>query len=419
MALNARNMATIKSVAKKSDEKSQLLSFKIIKDEFLHDYPRNNEDVSYTEDIEMSIEQNGFTDPLEVTDFGMEDGNFMIVSGHRRRRGGRKKNMKEFPCIIKHFESEQQVYNYVLMSNSQRDSAKDPLLYCKRYKMHEEYLAESGFSGSMIEEVGRRLGLSPQQAERYSRFNRIIMPFWDLVRDEKVGMSSLLPLAVLTEEQQMELYDILVKCIENGLEPTRTRCKNIIDRYKDGVRGYDELVKDKSNNFMNAPVGVSVMSDINTEPSETKEKQEDALRNGEINYDTSHREGLYEEADRFKDEKLTAEDMEAINRTLENERREKNKEKSDDEVRYERGAKLQNNLSHNLSALNKGYYDFRDKEEKGQFLDLLGNVIEQVSNEIFDFSTDDEVHNQCVALIEKNYELLTRICKQLKETNNQ
>lgn len=418
MGLNAKNMATIKSVAKKSDEKSQLLSFKQIDDEMLHDYPRNNEDVSYTEDIEMSIEQNGFTDPIEVTDFGMEDGHFMIVSGHRRRRAGRKKNMKKFPCIIKHFESEQQVYNYVLMSNAQRDSAKDPLLYCKRYKMHEEYLAESGFKGSVIEEVAGRLGLSPQQAERYSRFNRIIMPYWDLVRDEKVGMSSLLPLAVLTEEHQKELYDVLVKCIENGIEPTRTRCKNIIERYKDGVRGYDELVKDKNTGFMNSHLGISVMSDINIEPTETKEVQEEALRNGEINYDTSHREGLYEEADRFKDEKLTAEDMDAINRAIENERNESKKEKTDDEVRYERGDKLQKNLSHNLATLNKGYYDFRDKKEKGEFLDLLGNVIEQVSNELFDLSTDDEVHNQCVALLEKNNELLTKICKQLKEVNN-
>ena len=411
MAINAKNLATIKNVAKKSDEKSQILSLKWIEDKFLLDYPRNNEDTSYTEDIELSIQQNGFTDPIEVTDFGMEDGFFMIVSGHRRRCAGRKQKMDKFPCIIKHFESEQEVYNYVLLSNSQRDSAKDPLLYCKRYKMHEEYLKESGFKGSVINEVAKRLGLSPQHAERYSRFNRVIMPYWELVRNEKVGMSSLLPLAVLEEEQQKELYDVIVKCIEEGIEPTRTRCKAIIDRYKEGVRGFDGLVNGEVKTDEKGKLGIAVIGNINIEPGETPDKQEDALRNGEINYDTSHREGLYAEAERYKDEKLTEEDMAAIDKAVKNE--ENNKARTEEEVRYEKGEKLQKNLSQSLLALNKGYYDFRDKKEKGEFIDLLGSVVEQVSNEIYDLSTDKEIHAKCVELLKKNQSLLARICKDI------
>ena len=42
MALNVKNLNTIKNVAKKSDEKSQILSLKIIDNENLIDYPRNN-----------------------------------------------------------------------------------------------------------------------------------------------------------------------------------------------------------------------------------------------------------------------------------------------------------------------------------------------------------------------------------------
>ena len=134
MALNVKNLNTIKNVAKKSDEKSQILSLKIIDNENLIDYPRNNEDVTQTEDIQIAIRENGFSDPIEVTDYGMEPDKYMIVSGHRRRCAGVKEGMTKFPCIIRHFENEQNIYNYVLMSNSHRDSAKDPLLYCKRYK---------------------------------------------------------------------------------------------------------------------------------------------------------------------------------------------------------------------------------------------------------------------------------------------
>ena len=218
MALNVKNLNTIKNVAKKSDEKSQILSLKIIDNENLIDYPRNNEDVTQTEDIQIAIRENGFSDPIEVTDYGMEPDKYMIVSGHRRRCAGVKEGMTKFPCIIRHFENEQNIYNYVLMSNSHRDSAKDPLLYCKRYKMHEEYLKESGFKGSIINEVAKRIGISPQQAERYNRFNKIIAPCWDLVRLEEVGMSSLLPMATLTQEEQMEVYEVIVQCIQNGIE---------------------------------------------------------------------------------------------------------------------------------------------------------------------------------------------------------
>ena len=66
MALNVKNLNTIKNVAKKSDEKSQILSLKIIDNENLIDYPRNNEDVTQTEDIQIAIRENGFSDPIEV-----------------------------------------------------------------------------------------------------------------------------------------------------------------------------------------------------------------------------------------------------------------------------------------------------------------------------------------------------------------
>lgn len=413
--LNAKNIGAIKDVAKKSDDKSQILSLKIIDNANLVDYPRNNEDVSQTEDLELSIKQNGFTDPIEVTDFNMENGKYMIVSGHRRRCAGVKCNMDKFPCIIRHFNNEQEVYNYVLLSNSQRDSVKDPLLYCRRYKMHEQYLRESGFKGSIINEVAKRIGLSSQQAERYDRFNRIISPCWDLVRDEKIGMSSLLPMAVLSEAEQNDIYNVVEKCIENGIEPTRDRCKKIIDRYKNGVRGYDELVREEPavpvNNAMNPPMmGVSVMSDINTEPTETKEKtdeQDEPLRNNEVNYDASHREGVDDEADRYKDEKLTQEDLDAINKAIENEK----KDKSEEEIRFEKGEKLQKTLSQSLIILGKGYYDFRNESEKDDFITLLGNIIEQGINELYDFSADEKINSKCVELLKRNNEMIEKICK--------
>ena len=104
---------------------------------------------------------------------------------------GRKTGLKKFPCILRHFGSDAEVHNYVLFSNAQRDSAKDPLLFAKRYKMHEEYLKESGFKGSIREEIAGRLGLKPAQADRYNQMNKVILPVWDMIREGTVGMSSI------------------------------------------------------------------------------------------------------------------------------------------------------------------------------------------------------------------------------------
>lgn len=122
--------------------------------------------------------------------------------------------------------------NYVLLSNSQRDSAKDPLLYCRRYRLHEKHLKSMNFKGSMREEIAKRLGVSTQQADRYNQMNKIVSPVWDLVREGIVGMSSVLPMAVLAHEEQHEILTILKKAVDDGVGLTRGKVKQIIEDYK-------------------------------------------------------------------------------------------------------------------------------------------------------------------------------------------
>ena len=219
-------------VAKTSIKNTNVTLVILIENSALADCPNNGEDISYTSDIEKSISELGFTDPIEVTDFGMPDGKYMIVSGHRRRAAGVKCGMHLFPCIVKPFEDENEVWNYVLLSNSQRDSSKDPLLYCSRYKLHEQHLKSINFQGSIREEIAKRLGISVQQADRYNQMNKIILPVWDLVRKDIVGMSSVLPMAVLNPDEQQEVLEIFKKNIAGKTELTREKVKEIIENYK-------------------------------------------------------------------------------------------------------------------------------------------------------------------------------------------
>ena len=76
----AGSMKQINAVAKASGEKANIVQVKLIADENLFDFEKNGEDITHTEDLEVSMQENGFTDPIEVTDFGMEAGKYTIVS---------------------------------------------------------------------------------------------------------------------------------------------------------------------------------------------------------------------------------------------------------------------------------------------------------------------------------------------------
>lgn len=369
----ANSVSKIKEVAKASEEKANVIQVKMISNEKLVNYQRNNEDVSNTEDLELSMKQNGFTDPIEVTTFGMEEGKYLIVSGHRRRVAGNKVKITTFPCIIKTFKSEADVYNYVLLANSQRDSSKDPLLYCKRYKMHEEYLKESGFKGSVREEIAKRLGISTQQADRYNQFNKVILPVWDMVREDKVGMSSVLPMAQYTTEQQEEIVAIFEDCLVNGENLTRETCKKLIDGYKDGKRSYLEIMQLDFGNSMNPPVsgaGVSVIN-VNPEPSEKPETSHN--RNDEINYDYSHREGLGG-AEPYKDERLTEEDKEVIEKAGNGKPDKPEKPQlTEEEKKLANGDKVSSLLGKLESVLND-FYEFKDNDTALTVMNTMSSV---------------------------------------------
>ena len=244
MAKNFQKAGSIKvfsEVAKVEKEKAQVISILNIRSEDLIDNPRNGEDISYTQDLEESIAQIGFTDPLEVTDFEMDQGKYMILAGHRRRMAGTKMGIDVFPCIVRHFKNKDEVQNYTLMSNSQRDSAKDPFLFSKRYKMHEQYLKDIGFKGSKREEIAKRLGLSIQQADRYNTMNKIILPVWDMVRAEIVGMSSVQSMATYSPDEQEEIVRIMQEALNVGKTLTRDRMKEIVSGYKNGKRTWGEI----------------------------------------------------------------------------------------------------------------------------------------------------------------------------------
>lgn len=232
----------IEKVKKISAEKAQLPIIRIIDNENLVDNPYNKEDISFTDDLVESIKTIGFIDSIDVTDFNMEDGKYMILSGHRRRAAGVKAGVASFPCVIRHFDSEDYMKDFLLLANNYRNTDQDPLLMCKRFQSWKARLTEQGVK-NYTSEAAKKLGLSDSQASRYDAFGRIIPEVQDLVARNICGMSAVVKMAQLSEQEQGEIYNILVDASDKGNNHlSRETVNSIIKGYtEDGKNTWAEI----------------------------------------------------------------------------------------------------------------------------------------------------------------------------------
>ena len=349
MAKNFGNAGSMKAVAnakKVEQEKAQVVALQNISNDNLIDNPKNGEDISFTADLEESMKQNGFTDPMEVTDFGMDNGKYMILSGHRRRMAGVKVFGKEFffPCIVRHFDNAEQVQNYTLMANAQRDSAKDPCLFCARYKLHEEYLESIRFKGSKREEIAKRLGISAQQADRYNNMNKIILPVWDMVRAEIVGISSVQPMAKHTKEEQLVIYNIMQSAVDKGVNLSRDTVKKIVDGFREGKTTWEEIAD------MPRDSGLPLNGFADSEPSESRDNGESGNRNDEVN----------------REHDPIADELDAMDEAEEKEKHEPTPE--------EKALKLGEDIAKQLAKLDTSLQDIWKCKDKESAVDIVINM---------------------------------------------
>lgn len=371
MAKNFSNAGASKSfseVAAKSEEKASVVVLQNIATENLIDNPKNGEDIAYTADLEQSMKEVGFTDPIEVTDFQMTAGMYMILSGHRRRAAGVNVGITVFPCLVRHFQSEAEVQNYTLLANSQRDSARDPLLFCKRYKMHEQYLKESGFTGKIREEVAKRLGISVQHADRFNTMNRVILTVWDMVRAEQVGMSAVLPLASHTEDEQKEIVSIMQDAQKQNITLTRETVKRIVEGYRDGKRTWAEIAN------LPRDSGLPLNGSIDTEPGETPDSDGERDRNDEVNREV---DPIAAEADAMDKDRAEWEEAQEQEREPQDK---DDKELTEDEKKEKLGRDIQKAVAKLESLVNSGYYEIPTEETKdyiGQIAGLCSMLIDE------------------------------------------
>ena len=183
-------------------------------------HPFDNQPYKILDNEEMdalveSIHQNGVLSPLLVR--ALEDGEYEVISGHRRLHACEKAELKKVPVIISDMSQDEAAIQLV-DSNLHRENIL-PSEKAKAYKLKFEAMKHQGrTSGQVVpkseesrtaSEIGEPLGESYKTVQRYIRLTNLIPELLDLVDKERIALTPAVELSYLSEEEQQSLMTII------------------------------------------------------------------------------------------------------------------------------------------------------------------------------------------------------------------
>lgn len=184
----------------------------------LFDFPNHPFKVNDDEEMKNMIETvktGGIIVPLVVRQ--RADGNYEIISGHRRKMASQKAGLKEVPCIIRNL-SDDEATIVMVDSNMQRTKIL-PSEKAFAYKMKLEAEKHQGKRNDLTScQVGTKLRTderiaknsedSARQIQRYIRLTELIPELLKLVDEERIAFSPAVDLSYLTEDEQYVILNI-------------------------------------------------------------------------------------------------------------------------------------------------------------------------------------------------------------------
>ena len=188
--------------------------------EKLFDFPDHPFQVNNDDEMKRMVEtikERGVSTPLIVRP--RDDGNYEIISGHRRKMASQIAELKEVPCIIRNLTKDEAVIEMV-NSNIQREKIL-PSEKAFAYKMKLEAQKHQGkrtditlsqvatkSEKSTAEKIGSECGESRDTVYRYIRLTELIPELLKLVDEERVAFSPAVDLSYLNEDEQYVILNI-------------------------------------------------------------------------------------------------------------------------------------------------------------------------------------------------------------------
>ena len=168
------------------------------------------------------IKENGIFNPIIVNK--IDDGKFMILSGHRRVHAARALGMRDVPCIVQEYD-DVKAASVVVGSNLLNREKILPSERAAAYKLKMDVLRQQGrrtdLTSSQIETklestrtdeiIAQEEGVSRAQVQRYVRLNTLIPELLEKVDNDEIPVNAGVIISSLTETAQKRVLDVLAE----------------------------------------------------------------------------------------------------------------------------------------------------------------------------------------------------------------
>ena len=178
------------------------------------DHPFNVTDDEEMDEFVATIKAEGVITPIIVR--RRKDGDYEIISGHRRTHAAERAGLKTIPALIREMD-DGTALKIMRVTNKQR-SVK-PSEWAKAYRMELDYAKEhSGIEESRaIDRLAAETGLSTDKLYRYIRLSKLIPALLALVDAGQISITPAAQLSQLDDEAQ----NIVLNAIQ------KTHCPNM------------------------------------------------------------------------------------------------------------------------------------------------------------------------------------------------
>ena len=178
--------------------------FKVLDDDKMHE-------------LVESIMLNGVLVPVTVRP--LEDGDYEMISGHRRLYAVREIGLERIPAIVKEYDDDEAIMAMV-DSNLQREELL-PSEKAFAYKMKYDAMKRQGQRNDLTssqngkklwanEQLAKEVGESRNQVHRYMRLTEIIPPILNLVDKKAIALMTAVEISYLDSSVQEMLYEYMM-----------------------------------------------------------------------------------------------------------------------------------------------------------------------------------------------------------------
>ena len=304
------NLASLDSIFTTQEERDNAKKETVmnIPIESISDFPNHPFKVIDNEEMNNLIEsvsQKGVILPTIVRQ--KEDGNYEMISGHRRKHAASKAGLKEIPCIIKNLTDDEAT---ILMvdSNIQREELL-PSEIAFAYKMKLDAMKHQGKQlddtsrpvGEKLDKkvsidvLGEEVGESGRNIQRFIRLTYLIPELLNLVDDKRIALRPAVELSYISADNQEFLYDIfkydeatptlgqaqLLRKLDEKGELTEDKLEDIMREEKPNQKeqfktSYDNIRHYFPKNYSNEQINNKIMELLEKYQKEWKQKIRDS-----------------------------------------------------------------------------------------------------------------------------------------------